>query len=108
MIGLNTHEIAGAAGTPFLASHPAWALEVVPTWNRLEIRQSDNASIRFETFVPSTVYTVTQSKSMAVHLLLTTDRPIRGYVYVKTKFYPLYFSPPPKAQTGLTAPAPPQ
>jgi MFS family permease len=99
-IGLNTPEISGAAGAAFLASHPAEALEVVPTWNRLVITQSNASSIHMEPFVPSTAYTVTQWKPMAVHLLLTTGRPIQGLVQVRARYYPLFFSPLPKAQIG--------
>lgn len=97
-IGLNTPEINGADGAAFLASHPAEALEVVPTWNRLVITQSDASSIHMESFVPSTAYTVTQWKPMAVHLLLTTEHPIQGLLDVRGRHYPLFFSPLAKAQ----------
>lgn len=107
-IGLNTPEINGAAGSAFLASHPAEVLEVVPTWNRLAIPQTDVSAIHMEAFAPSTAYTVTQWKPMAVHLLLTTDHPIQGQMHVKAKLYPLYFSPLHKAQAGLAPLAPAQ
>lgn len=103
-IGLNTPEINGSASAAFLASHPAGVLEIVPTWNQLDISQSDVSSIHLESFKPSTGYTVTQWKPMAVHLLLTTERPIQGQLHVRAKLYPLYFSPLPKTRANLASP----
>lgn len=108
MIGLNTPEINGRAGAAFLASHPAGALEIVPTWNRLLITPTDASSIHQETFAPTTAYTVTQWKPMALHLLLTTGRPIQGQLQVRAKLYPLFFSPLSNTHATLAPPAPVQ
>lgn len=94
-LGLNTPEINGGGGSRFLASHPAHAMEVVPTWNRLDLPPGDVASIQLQRYAPSTPYTVTEQQPMAIHLLLTTNRPVWGKLHILSRVYPIQLRPIP-------------
>ena len=81
-VGLNTPEINGPGAEAFLAAHPAGALEVVPSWNDLELPPGARAFLQATVFSPSTPYTVTLRAPMADHYLIVSSRPVSGRLHI--------------------------
>jgi len=95
LMGLNTPEIFGRTGPAFLSAHPAHILEVVITWDQLHIPEEDISALHLKQYAPSTAYTVTLVKPMAMHQILTTSRLVSGHLQVLSRDYPVKLCPLP-------------
>jgi hypothetical protein len=85
LIGLNTFELLKPGAQAFLDRHPPSYLDVFPRWSSMEL--NGHGTMRSQTFVASTPYTVTSSRAMREHTLVSCEAGVTGRITVRGRTY---------------------
>ena len=86
LMGLNTFELLKPGAQAFLDRHPPSYLDVFATWS--SIRWNHHGTIRSQSFVASTPYTVTSFPAMREHTLVLCEPGLTaGHIKVGARTY---------------------
>ena len=85
LIGLNTFELLKPGAQAFLDRHPPSYLDVFARWSSIE--WNHHGTIRSQSFVASTPYTVTSSPAMREHTLVLCEPGLTGRIKVRARTY---------------------
>jgi hypothetical protein len=85
LMGLNTFELLKPGAQAFLDRHPPSYLDVFPRWSSIELNR--HGSMRSQSFVTSTPYTVTSSRAMREHTLVWCEPDTTGRINVRARTY---------------------
>ncbi len=85
LMGLNTFELLKPGAQAFLDRHPPSYLDLFPTWSSIELNGHD--TIRSQSFVASTPYTVTSIPAMREHTLVSCEPGLTGRIKVRARTY---------------------
>ena len=85
LMGLNTFELLKPDAQTFLDRHPPSYLDVFAKWSSIE--WNHHGTIRSQSFVASTPYTVTSSPEMREHTLVVCEPGLTGRIKVRARTY---------------------
>jgi hypothetical protein len=85
LMGLNTFELLKPGAQAFLDRHPPSYLDVFPRWSSIKLNR--HGTIRSQSFVASTPYTVTSIPAMREHRLVLCEPGMTGRVTVRARTY---------------------
>ncbi len=85
LMGLNTFELLKPGAQAFLDRHPPSYLDVFKRWSSIE--WNHHGTIRSQSFVTSTPYTVTSTRAMREHTLVLCEPGLTGRIKVRARMY---------------------